>query len=161
MNVDHILATLNQHGVDYVLIGGMNFLLRHLPVSTYDIDVWIQDEAANLQRCEAALGALNAEWGQTDADWGPVANMPPGWLNRQGVFSLNSPHGAIDVFRSVHGLADWSTAAAQAMVEKTKAGVSYRGLCDADMLQCQLALDPGFQNQSRVRYLQGKVGGIP
>ena len=32
MNVDHILKTLNAHEVAYLLIGGMNFLLRHAPV---------------------------------------------------------------------------------------------------------------------------------
>ena len=39
MNVDHILETLNGHQVVYLLIGGMNFLLRHTPVLTYDVDV--------------------------------------------------------------------------------------------------------------------------
>lgn len=38
MNVDHILATFNAHRVDYILIGGVNFLLRHEPVTTYDIE---------------------------------------------------------------------------------------------------------------------------
>jgi hypothetical protein len=37
MNVDEILRTLNQEHVDYLLIGGMNFLLRHLPELTYDV----------------------------------------------------------------------------------------------------------------------------
>jgi hypothetical protein len=91
MNVDHILNTLNQHGVSYLLIGGMNFLLRHLPLSTYDVDVWIEDRFDNRRRCETALAALDAEWGRTDADWGPVAKLPAGWLDQQGVFSLNSP----------------------------------------------------------------------
>jgi hypothetical protein len=38
MNIDHILQTFNTCEVDYLLIGGMNFLLRHEPVLTYDID---------------------------------------------------------------------------------------------------------------------------
>ena len=41
-NIDHILATLGRHQVDYLLIGGVNFLLRHAPVLTYDVDVWIE-----------------------------------------------------------------------------------------------------------------------
>jgi hypothetical protein len=161
MNVDHILGTFNQHGVSYLLIGGMNFLLRHLPVTTYDVDLWIEDQPANRLQCEAALAALDAEWGQTDADWGPVARLPAGWLDRQGVYSLNSPHGAIDVFRSVHGLPDWPTVAARAIPESTQGGIAYHGICDEDMLQCQLALDPGAQNQTRVTYLRSKVGGAP
>jgi hypothetical protein len=29
MNIDRILAAMNARGVDCILIGGMNFLLRH------------------------------------------------------------------------------------------------------------------------------------
>jgi hypothetical protein len=35
MDVDHILRTFDTHGVEFLLIGGMNFLLRHEPVLTY------------------------------------------------------------------------------------------------------------------------------
>lgn len=101
MNIDLILGTFNRHGVDYLLLGGMNFFLRHQQVLTFDIDLWIEDVPANLRRCEAALAALDAEWGITDADWGLVAQKPAGWLDRQHVYSLHSPHGAIDIFRSV------------------------------------------------------------
>ena len=101
MNVDHILETLNGHQVAYILIGGMNFLLRHTPVLTYDVDLWIDDTPENLDRCEKALGELQAEWGATDNDWGPVSSKTPGWLGSQAVFCLTSPHGAVDIFRLV------------------------------------------------------------
>jgi len=41
MDVDHILQTFATHAVDALLIGGMIFLLRHEPVLTYDVDLWI------------------------------------------------------------------------------------------------------------------------
>ena len=47
MNVDTILDTMNRNMVDYILIGGMNFLLRHAPVITYDVDLWIKDTSGN------------------------------------------------------------------------------------------------------------------
>jgi len=78
MNVDHILRTFADCGVEYLLIGGMNFLLRHEPVLTYDIDFWIHDTAENLDRCAVALQQLDAAWGPTEADWRPVA-APPGF----------------------------------------------------------------------------------
>ena len=34
MNIDRILTELNHHGVRYLLIGGVNFMLRHKPVLT-------------------------------------------------------------------------------------------------------------------------------
>jgi hypothetical protein len=80
MNLDRILATFNTHRVPYLLIGGMNFLLRHAPVLTSDVDLWIEDAPENCTRCEQALAELGAEWGTADADWGPVAGKRPGWL---------------------------------------------------------------------------------
>ena len=34
MNIDHILQMFNASEVEYLLIGSMNFLLRHEPVLT-------------------------------------------------------------------------------------------------------------------------------
>jgi hypothetical protein len=166
MNVDHILRTIADCGVEYLLIGGMNFLLRHEPVLTYDIDFWIHDTAENLDRCAAALQQLDAAWGTTEADWRPVAAQP-GWLARQEVFCLTSPSGAIDIFRSVKGLCSWTECAARAEAGRTAGGVPYRGLCDEDMLACQLALAPGERRQTRVEALRraidrrGGFGGSP
>ena len=55
MNVDQILRAFNETQVEYILIGGMNFLLRHAPILTFDVDLWIDDTPENRARCEAAL----------------------------------------------------------------------------------------------------------
>lgn len=157
MNVDRILETFNRHHVDYLLIGGMNFMLRHEPVLTFDVDLWIDDTSANRDRCEQALAALDAEWGPSDATWEQVARKHVGWLGSQGVFSLLSPHGAIDIFRSVRGLSDWSASRQTARLEATGSGVVYYGLSDEDMLRCQLALDPPSQKTSRIQSLRAKL----
>ncbi|MCI0357553.1 MAG: hypothetical protein L0211_03590 [Planctomycetaceae bacterium] len=157
MNVEHIFHVCNQHQVAYLLIGGMNFMLRHEPVLTFDVDLWIDDTDENRMRCEQALAALDAEWGQTDADWEPVARKAPGWLALQGVYSLHSPHGAIDIFRAVQGLDDWSASRKSAIHETTTGGVVYYGISDDDMLRCQLALDPPLQKISRIQSLQAKL----
>ena len=136
MNIDRILAAFNQHGVGYLLIGGVNFLLRHQPVLTYDVDLWVEDTADNLVRAEAALATLDAAWGSTEATWRPVRELPAGWLRRQGLYCLSSPHGAIDVFRTVRGLANWSVCRQRAVAGATGAGVAYWGLSDADILVC-------------------------
>lgn len=161
MDVDHILETLNRHSVAYLLIGGMNFLLRHQPVLTFDVDLWIEDAAENRRRCETALAALDAQWGRTNADWGPVAAKASGWLDQQSVYCLNSRHGAIDIFLSVRGLTDWQRSFQSAAIERTAAGTKYHGLSDADMLQCQLALDPGMQKKDRIQVLQTKLKPAP
>ena len=158
MNVDHILKTLNAHEVAYLLIGGMNFLLRHAPVLTYDVDVWIDDRPENLRRCEQAMGELQAEWGASDDDWGPVADKPAAWLGQQSVYCMTSPHGSIDVFRSVEGLGSWAASRAKAQTGETGGGVAFVGLSDDDMLKCQMALPEGERNPRRIRALKKALG---
>ena len=153
MNIDHILQAFNTAQVDYLLIGGMNFLLRHEPVLTYDIDLWIHDTPANLDRCHAALVQLDAAWGPSEAAWRPVAEQE-GWLTRQSVFCLTSPAGAIDIFRTVTGLPSWEACRRRAVAAQTAGQVGYRGLCDEDMIACQLALPEGERRQARIERLQ-------
>ena len=157
MNVDRILDTMNRHQVAYVLIGGMNFLLRHAPVLTLDIDLWVEDAPENLRRCEAALAELDAQWGASDDDWGPVSAKRPGWLERQAVFCLTSPDGPIDIFRRVAGLDDWRSSFQNALREQTVSRVSYWGLSDEDMLQCQLALEEGHRKLDRIAALEKAI----
>jgi hypothetical protein len=153
MNVDHILETFNSQQGAYLLMGGMNFLLRHTPVLTYDVDLWIDDEPENLARCERALALLRAEWGASENQWGPVADQPPGWLGRQPLFCLTSPFGPIDVFRSVKGLGSWAASRARAVSGQTASGTPFMGLPDEDMLQSQMALPETERNQQRIQTL--------
>jgi hypothetical protein len=77
------------------------------------------------------------------------------------VYSLNSPHGAIDVFRFVPGLVDWHLSRQSSVSEQTAGGVSYCGVNDDDMLKCQLALDASARKPIRVQRLQDKLKGSP
>jgi len=158
MNVDQILETFHRHQVAYILIGGVNFLVQHAPVLTYDVDLWIEDTPPNLDRCEKALADLQAEWGPSENDWQPVADKKPGWLAGQTVFCLTSPHGAIDVFRGVAGLESWSACRGRAPALHTAAGTVFRGLSDEDMLRCQLALPEAERKADRVRALRKALG---
>ncbi|MGI8980182.1 MAG: hypothetical protein ACR2FY_13235 [Pirellulaceae bacterium] len=157
MNIDAVLSKLNERQVAYLLIGGVNFMLRHQPITTGDIDVWIEDSDENRRRCEQAAAELDAQWGRTDNDWGPVASLPSGWLTRQGMFCLFSPLAPLDVFRSVPGLASWQDCHRRAVRGTTPAGTPFLGISDHDMLECQLALNPGLQKQDRIRYLRNIV----
>lgn len=159
MDIDRMLAELNRAEVDCLLIGGVNFLLRHQPVLTFDVDVWIEPSAANRTRCEKALAAMEAEWGATEASWGPVAALPGGWLGGRPVHCLATAHGALDVFLSVRGLPDWAECAARAVSGETAGGVPYRGLCDADMLRCQQALPEGERKLDRIAVLRRAIEG--
>ena len=157
MNIDVVLSKLNERQVAYLLIGGVNFMLRHQPITTGDIDVWIEDSEENRRRCELAVIELGAEWGRTDKDWGPVAALPPGWLERQGMFCISTPFAPLDIFRSVPGLKSWQESRREAIQGTTQAGTRFFGISDRDMLECQLALAPGQEKQDRIRYLQSII----
>lgn len=161
MQLDQILAGFNRHAVQYLLIGGVNFLLRHHGPMTVDIDLWIHDTKENRGRCEQALRDLGAEWGPTETDWGPVSRLNADWLARQYVFCLNSSWGAIDIFRSVAGLGNWLDSAQRAISAVTPLGTPYRAISDHDMLNCQLALDPAQQKNDRVRRLHEALKSPP
>jgi hypothetical protein len=161
VNSEVILRTFADRRVEAILIGGMNFLLRHQPVLTYDVDFWVRDTPDNLLRTVEALRALGAKWGRDEKSWGPI---PAGteWLQGQSIFCLTTDHGAVDIFREVRGLegqfeACWERAAHGQTAKRT----SFRGLSDRDMLACQLALPEGEQNANRVAYLQAKLKSQP
>jgi hypothetical protein len=153
MNPGHILAIFGKRRVDCLLIGGMNFLLRHRPVSTFDVDLWVRDEMANLERVNAALIELGAEWGPTERAWAPVPKNAE-WLVRSPVYCLTSPAGAIDIFRSVKGLESYEGCWERSILAHTAEGIPYRGLSDSDMLACQLALPENERRLDRVAYFE-------
>lgn len=158
MNIDAVFSKLNERQVDYLLIGGVNFMLRHQPINTGDIDIWIEDSDDNRRRCEAALAELGAEWGRADNDWKPVAALPTGWLAAQGMFCLLTPAAPVDIFRTVPGLASWHECRLRAVSGVTAVGIPFLGISDLDMLECQLALAAGEQKLDRINYLRGIIG---
>ena len=157
MNVDEMLSTLNRNHVDFLLIGGMNFLLRHLPELTFDVDIWVRDDNENLARVNAALKEVGAEWGRTETEWKPV---PPDWrwLQSQGVFCLTTTHGALGVFREVRGLeCGYAECKARAIRSQTATGIPFVGLSDQDMLRCQEALPEAERKARRIQVLQEAI----
>src|SRR5689334_18784905 len=128
MNVDEILRALNDEHADYLLIGGMNFLLRHVPELTFDVDIWVLDDADNLARLNQSLRQLGAEWGATEQAWKAVPEDWH-WLSSQSVFCLTTRHGALDVFRDVRGLEErYAECRARAVPSQTAGGVSFLAL---------------------------------
>ncbi len=157
MNVDEILKVLWDEQVDCLLIGGMNFLIRHRPELTFDVDVWVRGDSDNLPNLNRALRQLGAEWGRTEAEWAPVPDSWH-WLEGQGVFCLTTRHGALDVFRDVRGLEGrYADCWARAIPSSTAAGIAFRGLADEDMLACQEALPPGERNLRRMEVLREAI----
>ena len=57
-----ILELLEQHGVEYVVVGGVAAVLQGAPVTTFDLDALIKVDPQNVDRVAGALAALDARY---------------------------------------------------------------------------------------------------
>ena len=147
------MARLAAQKVDYILIGGVNFLIRHLPELTFDVGIWVRDTPENLNALNHSLETLGASWGPTERDWAPIPRKAD-WLQQQAVFCLTTNYGALDIFREVRGLeGQYAECLARSSRIKLPGGVEFNSLSDQDMLACQLALPESERKQKRVEVL--------
>ena len=157
MDVEHILHTLNQHSVEYILIGGMNFLFNHSGPITYDVDIFVNDTSANLIELNFALQDLHCEWGESEDKWGPISS-DPNWLKAQTAVCLTSPFGPLDIYRKVRSLDDgFDACKSRAELRSMPNGDFYFSLCDEDMLGCELAAEVSERNTSRIDALKKSI----
>jgi len=149
-----VFRVLNRLEVNYLLVGGLNFFLIHKPVSTQDIDVFIDDTPSNRRQCELALADLDASWGKLDEEWGPVRDKTAGWLSSQGVYCTLTRFGPLDVFRSIAGISAFSRAEAVAISFQFSESEFVKLISASDLLSCQLSLPEQYRKQDRVSYLK-------
>src|SRR3954447_20788502 len=57
-----ILKILDQHGVEFILVGGVAAILEGAPVSTFDLDVVVRPTPEDRQRLLGALDELHARY---------------------------------------------------------------------------------------------------
>lgn len=57
-----ILETLDRHGVEHIVVGGVAAVLQGAPVTTFDIDTLIKVDAVNATKLLAALRELQAHF---------------------------------------------------------------------------------------------------
>jgi predicted nucleotidyltransferase len=57
-----ILKILDQHGVEFILVGGVAAILEGAPVSTFDLDVMVRPTPEDRDRLLEALRELNAHY---------------------------------------------------------------------------------------------------
>lgn len=70
MNEDFaaFFGLLNQHGVEFLIIGGVAYNFYAPPRATKDIDVWVRPTRANLERLVDALAAFGLPTSTIDLD---------------------------------------------------------------------------------------------
>ena len=95
---EDILALFAKHDVRYLIIGGLAFVYHALPRYTKDIDLWLDGDAQNVQRANAAL-----------AEFGSPELLAAG--RRDEILQLGVAPNRIDLLREIAGVefeAAWS-----------------------------------------------------
>jgi hypothetical protein len=94
----HILETLEAHGVEYVVVGGVAAVLQGAPVTTFDIDTLVKVDPQNSGRLLKALAELDARFREHDALRPTAADLAAG-----GHMLLLTRSGPLDVLGFIGG----------------------------------------------------------
>jgi hypothetical protein len=92
-----VLDTLNQHGVRYVLIGGVAATLHGSPLRTGDTDVCPDARSDNLEKLAVALRSLKARIRTEGVDGGLPFSCDAAFLSRVALLNLETDAGDLDV----------------------------------------------------------------
>ncbi len=87
LDFEDMLALLDRHGVRYLIVGGLAFIYHAKPRYTKDMDLWLDPEAANVHRANAAL-----------AEFGSPHLLDP--TNSEEVVQLGVAPNRIDLLRN-------------------------------------------------------------
>jgi hypothetical protein len=101
-----IVAVLNAHDVQYVVIGAFAAIAQQAPIApTRDIDITPDDRPANLERLSAALTELDARIRTDAVDAGVAFAHDAASLRRADMWNLICRHGEFDISFRPAGIA--------------------------------------------------------
>jgi hypothetical protein len=95
-----LLALLNEHKVDYIIVGAYALAFHGAPRYTGDIDIFVKSDAVNAQRIMAAL----AKFG-----FGSVGLKAEDFESWDKVIQLGVPPVRVDIITSITGVS-WEEA---------------------------------------------------
>jgi hypothetical protein len=92
-----IFASLNEHGVRYLVIGGIAARLRGAPLVTEDVDVTTATDEVNLRALCSALRDLDAKLRTAGDPDGVPFPIEPEMLSNARSWTLVTRHGDLDI----------------------------------------------------------------
>ena len=129
LDADTILRTLAEHGVEFVVIGGLAVAAHGFPRATKGVDVVPAPERENRRRLHPALRALGAERIEID-DFRPnelPVPLAPEGLDEGGNWALRTRAGRVDVLQWVPGIAGYADLHARALEVEVPGHVLFAG----------------------------------
>lgn len=105
------IKALNDHEVQYLLVGGYAVILRGYSRSTGDMDIWVNKTRENFKALQLALVSFGL----------PLKAVPEEhfFSDDYDVFSFGRPPFAIEILTSVKGIASFAEAYSISTLEKT------------------------------------------
>ncbi|MEX1177148.1 MAG: hypothetical protein WEB09_01685 [Nitriliruptor sp.] len=103
LDVDRIVAAFREHGVDFVVIGGIAVLAHGHPRTTFDLDFVADLARDNMVRLAAALADLEAEVRGIDAELLDVDPCDPDQLASGANWTLITSAGWLDFMPEARG----------------------------------------------------------
>jgi hypothetical protein len=119
LDAETLLRALVDHGVDFVVVGGLAVIHHGYVRATKDLDIVPEPAPANYRRLYEALALLDAqpiELGDFRPDEMPVPFAPDG-LEQGGNWALRTSAGRIDVLQWIAGVEGFAELRATAVDE--------------------------------------------
>ena len=127
---EEFIASLNAHGVKYLIVGGHAFAFHARPRATKDLDVFLQRTPANAQR---VLKALTAFFGGAKLGY-KVKDL----LNPRLILQLGVAPVRIDLLNSLPGCSRFEAAWANRVIAKFGNETAFY-LCREDLIEAKQA----------------------
>ncbi len=152
LDLKALLATLDEHGVDFVVIGGVAVGAHGYVRATEDLDIVPDPSSANLTRLARALAALEATLPLADnRPFLPAGDLTP--LKRRRNMTLTTRHGALDVVQHAPGVPSFGQLDRDA-VDSELLGVGVR-ICSLAQLRAMKEARASTQDQADLERLPG------
>ena len=111
-----LLATLNDHGVRYVVMGGFAAVAYGSPLPTVDVDITPERSRENLERLSSALDDLEARIRVEGVPEGLAFDHDAAGLGRVSILNLTTRLGELDLVMTPSGDAGYPELASRAVV---------------------------------------------
>jgi predicted nucleotidyltransferase len=95
-DLKQLLRAFNEHGVEYLVVGGYAVGIYAEPRATKDLDLFIRSEVKNSEAVFRALAAYGA----------PIAGLTPADFrdNPNSVFQIGQPPARVDILQHIDGV---------------------------------------------------------
>jgi hypothetical protein len=113
LQVSPLLRALADHGVDFVIVGGVAGLAHGSAYPTYDLDIAYARDRENVARLVAALGEIGVTLRGAPADL--PFQLDTRTIENGANFTFESPHGSFDVLGDAAGIRNYDELRSEAV----------------------------------------------